>query len=65
MGSQAATEHIAVESKAVRWGEDGVSLSFVMACHGSLTVNSQYGKPYLYQLSRNIRLGYTSRSKRT
>jgi Carboxypeptidase regulatory-like domain len=24
---------------------------------GPLTVNSQYGKPYLYQISRNIRLG--------
>ena len=24
---------------------------------GPITVNSQYGKPYLYQLSRNIRLG--------
>jgi hypothetical protein len=24
---------------------------------GPLTINSQYGKPYLYQLSRNIRLG--------
>jgi hypothetical protein len=23
---------------------------------GPITVNSQYGKPYLYQLSRNIRL---------
>jgi Carboxypeptidase regulatory-like domain len=27
------------------------------ATGGPLTVNSQYGKPYLYQLSRNIRLG--------
>jgi hypothetical protein len=24
---------------------------------GPITINSQYGKPYLYQLSRNIRLG--------
>ena len=24
---------------------------------GPITVNSQYGKPYLFQLSRNIRLG--------
>jgi len=24
---------------------------------GPLTVNSQYGKPYLFQLPRNIRLG--------
>ena len=24
---------------------------------GPITVNSQYGKPYLHQLSRNIRLG--------
>jgi len=22
-----------------------------------LTINSQYGKPYLYQVARNIRLG--------
>jgi hypothetical protein len=22
-----------------------------------LTLNSQYGKPYIYQLARNIRLG--------
>ena len=25
---------------------------------GPITINSQYGKPYLYQLSRNIRLGF-------
>jgi hypothetical protein len=24
---------------------------------GPITINSEYGKPYLYQLSRNIRLG--------
>jgi PilZ domain len=29
-GTEETTEHIAVESKAVRWGEDGVGLSFVM-----------------------------------
>jgi hypothetical protein len=29
-GTEETTEHIAVESKAVRWGEDGVGLSFVL-----------------------------------
>jgi PilZ domain len=29
-GTEEIVEHISVESKAVRWGEDGVGLSFVM-----------------------------------
>jgi len=36
-GTEENVEHIAVESKAVRWGEDGVGLAFVLLDdqHGS------------------------------
>jgi hypothetical protein len=32
-------EHISVESKAVRWGEDGVGMSFVMMNNANSTAN--------------------------
>jgi hypothetical protein len=36
-----------VQGNTVNGGNDG----------GTATINSQYGKPYLYQISRNIRMG--------
>jgi hypothetical protein len=43
----------------INGGEQGNTpvLTSTGAPSGIMTVNSQYGKPYLYQLARNIRLG--------